>query len=209
MFDAGGWLSWQGESDDCAATRDDADGIECALGFPGRVVSQNRRRRHGLLLRDPAASSSRSDVKISAEPGDRAHRPVGLRQVDVPALAEPDERHHSRAHASRDRSASTARTSTRRRSTSSICGGASGWCSRSRTRSRSRSSRTSPTACASTGMTRSREELRGRVEASLKAAALWDEVQGSAAALRRWRSRAASSSGCASRARWRSSPRSC
>ena len=42
--------------------------------------------------------------------------------------------------------------------------------------SRSRFSRTSPTACASTGMTRSREELRGRVEASLKSAALWDEV---------------------------------
>ena len=29
-----------------------------------------------------------------AEPGHGAHRTVGLRQVDVPALAQPDERHH-------------------------------------------------------------------------------------------------------------------
>ena len=81
------------------------------------------------------------------------------------------------ARASRARSASTARTSTRRRSTSSTCGAGSAWCSRSRTRSRSRFSRTSRTACASTAWPRSREELRGRVEASLKAAALWDEVR--------------------------------
>ena len=58
-------------------------------------------------------------------------------------------------------------------------------------------------------LTRSKEELRGRVEASLKAAALWDEVQATGCTRRRCRCPAASSSGSASPARWRSSPRSC
>ena len=57
-------------------------------------------------------------------------------------------------------------------------------------------------------MTRSREELRGRVEASLKAAALWDEVRDrlhtSALSLS-----GDSSSGSASRGPWRSSPKFC
>ena len=43
--------------------------------------------------------------------------------------------------------------------------------------SRSRSSRTSPTACASTGWPASRVELQGRVEESLQQAAIWDEVK--------------------------------
>ena len=58
------------------------------------------------------------------------------------------------------------------------------------------------------GLASSRADLHGRVEESLRQAAIWDEVKDrlhdSAC-----RSRAASSSGCASRARWRSSRRSC
>ena len=61
--------------------------------------------------------------------------------------------------------------------TSSRCAGASGWCSRSRTRSRSRSSRTSPTACASTAWRTAGASWTARVEESLTAAALWDEVK--------------------------------
>ena len=63
------------------------------------------------------------------------------------------------------------------------CAGASAWCSRSRTRSRSRSSRTSPTACASTAWRRSRDELRGRVEASLQGGGALGRGEGPAARL--------------------------
>ena len=52
-------------------------------------------------------------------------------------------------------------------------------------------------------------ELRGRVEESLQAGGALGRGEGPAAATRRWRCRAASSSGCASRARWPSSPRCC
>jgi phosphate transport system ATP-binding protein len=74
------------------------------------------------------------------------------------------------------RSSSMAPISTRRRWTSCICAGGSGWSSRSRTRFRNRSSRTSPTGCASTAW-RQKSELAGRVEESLKQAALWEEVK--------------------------------
>ena len=62
---------------------------------------------HELLLRpQPVLDSDRA--QDPAQPGDRAHRAVGLRQVDVPALAEPDERHHPGRARGRRRSASTA-----------------------------------------------------------------------------------------------------
>ena len=61
--------------------------------------------------------------------------------------------------------------------TSWRCGGGSAWCSRSRTRFPSRSSRTSPTACASTAWRRAGRSCSGRVEESLKSAAIWDEVK--------------------------------
>ena len=81
-------------------------------------------------------------------------------------------------HARRGRGADRRRaTSTRPAPTSWRCGGASAWSSRSPTRSRSRSSTTSPTASGSTAWPRSRAELHGRVEESLQAAALWDEVK--------------------------------
>ena len=58
------------------------------------------------------------------------------------------------------------------------CGGGSGWCSRSRTRSPSRFSRTSRTASRINGLARARgRSCSGRVEESLKAAAIWDEVK--------------------------------
>ena len=43
----------------------------------------------------------------------RLHRPVGLRQVDLPAQPQPDERHHPVGARRRRRSSSTARTSIR------------------------------------------------------------------------------------------------
>ena len=63
--------------------------------------AQDRRVADELLLR--GAPRARSDQRQGdAEPGDGAHRPVRLREVDVPALAQPDERHHPR-HARRGR----------------------------------------------------------------------------------------------------------
>src|SRR4051794_38576036 len=57
-------------------------------------------------------------------------------------------------------------------------------------------------------LTGSREELGGRAEASLGSAALWTRSR-IACTRRRCRSPEASSSGCASRGRWRSRRRSC
>jgi phosphate transport system ATP-binding protein len=54
---------------------------------------------------------------------------------------------------------------------------ASAWCSRSRTRSRNRSFDNVAYGLRINRLTRSREELGGRVESSLKSAALWDEVK--------------------------------
>ena len=74
-----------------------------AASSPGTVSGANRLatarqdRRHGheLLLRaQPGPREHRR--QDPAEPGDRAHRAVGLRQVDVPPVAQPDERHHPR-----------------------------------------------------------------------------------------------------------------
>ena len=64
-----------------------------------------------------------------------------------------------------------------RHATSSRSGGASAWCFRSRTRFRSRFSRTSRTGCAQRARRQPRPSCTARVEESLKAAALWDEVK--------------------------------
>ena len=91
-----------------------------------------------------------------------------MRQVDVPALHQPHERHdrglprHGPAHHRRPRHL-CARTSIR-----SSCARASAWCSRSRTRSRSRSSTTSPMARASTALPPTKPELDAIVAASLR-----------------------------------------
>ena len=59
------------------------------------------------------------------------------------------------------------------------------------------------------GLATAARELHGRVEESLQGGGALGRGEGSAARARRWRCPAASSSGCASRARSPSSPRSC
>ena len=56
--------------------------------------------------------SRASNVSIEPRSRHRPHRPLGLRQVDLPALPEPDARGASPAPGSRARSSWTARTST-------------------------------------------------------------------------------------------------
>ena len=75
------------------------------------------------------------------------------------------------------RSSSRATMSTVRGRTWWRSGAASEWSFRSRTHFRSRFSRTSRTASGSTASRASRSELHARVEESLKAAAIWDEVK--------------------------------
>ncbi len=116
-----------------------------------------RARRQRVLRREARAARCRS--RRSRARGDGADRPVGVRQVDVPALHQPDERHdpdraRDRPHRDRRRT-----TSTTPRSTWCSCARASAWCSRSRTRSRSRSTRTSPTDPRSTASPSSKTDL--------------------------------------------------
>ena len=132
-------------------------------------------RRRALLRRE--AGALRHRPRHPGEPGDRADRPLRLRQVDLPALHQPDERHHPDRAGRPARSSSTAWTSTTRASTWSSSAPASAWCSRSPTRSRSRSSRTSPTARSIHGMARSKADLEAIVTSSLKRAGLWNEVK--------------------------------
>ena len=54
-----------------------------------KMIGEQGRR---ILRREAGAVRRRS--QHSREPGDRADRPVRLRQVDVPALSQPHERHH-------------------------------------------------------------------------------------------------------------------
>ena len=92
-------------------------------------------------------------------------------------------------------------------STSSTCGAASGWCSRSRTRFPKSIFDNVAYGLRINGL-REAAELPERVEKSLRGAALWDEVKDRLHDLGARRSPAASSSGCASRARSPSSRRS-
>ena len=69
-----------------------------------------RQEGHRLLRRE--AGAVRRRPRRPPEPGDRADRPVGLRQVDLPALPQPHERHDRLGAGSPARSRSTARTST-------------------------------------------------------------------------------------------------
>ncbi len=59
------------------------------------------------------------------------------------------------------------------------------------------------------GLAASRADLHDRVEESLRQAAIWEEVKDRLHDSALTPCRAASSSGCASPARWRSSPRLC
>ena len=182
-------------------------------------LSNRRRRIRAAPTHDQDAAASdvnvfygekqalyrRRSIDIRENDGHGAHRPVGLRQVDVPALPQPHERHDRRLPGRPARSCSTARTSTTRASTWCSCAPASAWCSRSRTRSRSRSTRTSPTARASMA---SPSQGRARRDRRASAAARRPVGRGEGPAARSPAPAcpAASSSACASRAPSRSSP---
>ena len=108
--------------------------------------------------------------------GDRVHRPLGLRQVDAAARAQPHVRPLPRT-ARRGRGAARRREHPRRRTSTSICcARGSAWCSRSRRRSRCRSTTTSPSASGSTRSCRS-PSWTSASKSSLRRAALWDEVK--------------------------------
>ena len=115
------------------------------------VTGQVREPRVNVNVSTATSRRCSMSTRHRRERGDRADRPVGLRQVDLPALPQPDERHHRHLPGDRRDHCWTATTSTiRRRSTWCSCARGSAWCSRSPTRSRSRSTTMSPTARAST-----------------------------------------------------------
>ena len=89
--------------------------------------------RERLVRRPPGARARRP--AHGGGPGHRADRPVGLRQVDVPADAQPHARAGARRRARR-RVSSTARTSTAAAAGDRDAHAGSAWCSRSPTRSR-------------------------------------------------------------------------
>ena len=93
----------------------------------------------------------------------RPDRPVGLRQVDVPADPQPDARAGAVGARSPARCCSTARTSTTRSASSPTPAARSAWCSRSPTRSRRcRSTTTWWPACKLTGTKVSQVRARTR-----------------------------------------------
>ena len=136
--------------------------------------------------------------------GHRLHRPVRLRQVDAAARAQPHVRPLPRP-------ARRGRGAARRREhpvaevrTSTCCARASAWCSRSRRRSRCRSTTTSPSA---SGLYERLAEVRdGRTRRGGPAPRrAVGRGQGQARTPAASACPAASSSGCASPARSRSS----
>ncbi len=145
---------------------------------PGRRIGagEDRRRAAQLLLRREARAR-RHLHEDPRQPGHRLHRAVGLRQVHVPAHAQPDERHHPGRARRGQGAASTATTSTPRgRRRVAAAPGRHG-VPEVEPVSRSRSSRTSPTGCASTAWRAARRNWPSSVEESLRQAALWDEVK--------------------------------
>ncbi len=86
-----------------------------------------------LLRSVPGPQGRQPEHRGTADHG--PHRPVGLREVDVPPDPQPDERPHRRRPHQRARSPSTASTSTGRGPTSSLCARRSAWSSSGRTRS--------------------------------------------------------------------------
>ena len=151
------------------------------------LLGDGRRRRPGQGGgRRPRASSTARHhaLKDLNDPdrraaGDRADRPVGLRQEHVPALLQPHARPAAGDALRGQHHAASGRHEPRRAaaSTRSRCACASAWCSRSRIRSRSRSSRTSPTGCGCAASRKPRDAGTKRVEKALRGAALWDEVK--------------------------------
>ena len=142
---------------------------------PGRSAQDDQPQRLRLLW--PEAGAVQRRPRHPVAPGDGADRPLGLRQVDLPALPQPHERRdrrlpRHRRHQARRRE--HLRSEARRRA---CCAPASAWCSRSRTRSRSRSTTTSPTARASTAWAPAKDELDEIVQTSLERAGLWNEAK--------------------------------
>ncbi len=73
---------------------------------------QDRRRATSSVYYGAKQALKHVDLDIRPRAGDGADRPVRLRQVDLPALPQPDERHDRRLPRRPARSRSTARTST-------------------------------------------------------------------------------------------------
>ena len=122
-------------------------------------------RRPRRELRDPAARRH----------GD--HRAVRLRQVDVPADAQPDARADARRARRRPRDARRRRHLRPGRRSGPAPAGRRAWSSSGRTRSRPcRSTTTSPPGLRLTGRHK-RTDLDDVVERSLRRSALWDEVK--------------------------------
>ena len=131
--------------------------------------------RAGLLRRQPRHQGR--GRRHRRQDRHRLHRPLGLRQVDLPALPQPDER-HDRHRPRRGRHPARRRGHLRQRaSTRCSCAPRSAWCSRSRTRSRSRSTTTWPTAPASTAWPATRPSWTRSSRRALRRAALWNEVK--------------------------------
>ena len=136
------------------------------------------RRRRATSRSGTARSRRCSSISLDGRAAHRhgAHRPSGcgkstfLRSINRMNDAAP------RRRGTKARFVSTTPTSTARRSISSRCAGASGWCSSGGIRSRSRSTTTSPTARASTASRHARGARRDR-RIALRRAALWDEVK--------------------------------
>ena len=146
-------------------------------------------------------------MDIGAKAGHRVHRPVRVRQVHAAALPQPDERPHRRRAGHRDVLRRRRRTSTPTRPTSSSCGSASAWCSRSRTRFPKSIYENVVYGLRIAGI-KSKATLDEACERSLRRRRPVGRGQGPAAR-ERPRSPAASSSGSASPAPSPSSPRSC
>ncbi len=146
-------------------------------GCPHRPRQPNRRRAPEHLLRLLPRGEGRQHGD-RATIGDRADRSVGLWQVDLHPLAQPDARGDRRAPTSRAPSTSTATISTaRRRPGGSATQGRHGLPA---TRTRSRRCR-SPTTCwpasASTASGSRSPMPTDLVEKSLRGANLWEEVK--------------------------------
>ena len=153
-------------------------------GDPHPARRRGRRRpgqgRPRATSRSSTPRSRRSSASTSTSPPnqrDRADRPLGLRQVDLPALHQPDERHHPDRPRHRLDPARRAWTSTTRASTWSSCAPASAWCSRSPTPSRRSIFENVAYGPRIHGMTRNKAELEALVTSSLKRAGLWNEVK--------------------------------
>ena len=129
----------------------------------------------GLLRRQ--AGAVRRVARHAGEVGDGADRPVGLREVDLPAHDQPDERHHPelpRDGRGPDRRAG--RECARRRSRC-CCGRRWAWCSRSRTRFPKSIFENVAYGVRLHGLAESKAEMQQIVETSLRKAGLWDEVK--------------------------------